>query len=149
MPEEGFITEQFINKLLQLSVTAKSSRSYYASRKTLGYKERVQALYLLKMEQVTELKELARIVGRDPSTLYRWFKRYKVGGLASLLELGYAKGGHRRNSCSRCRPHYEGAATGFASYGAIQNWLQEEYGLGVLPMMCDEARQVVWRQSFT
>jgi hypothetical protein len=38
---------------------------------------------------------------------------------------------------------------GFASYGAIQNWLQGEYGLGVLPMMCDEARQVVWRQSFT
>ena len=58
-------------------------------QKDARLKERVQALYLLKMEQVIELKELARIVGRDPSTLYRWFDRYKVGGLASLLELGY------------------------------------------------------------
>lgn len=44
------------------------------------------------MEQVTELKELARIVGRDPSTRYRWFERYK-GRFSQLVGTGLRQGG--------------------------------------------------------
>src|SRR5919106_3980048 len=108
---------------LEVIETAEELKGLMHKQKEARLKERVQALYLLKKEQVTELKELARIVGRDPSTLYRWFERYKAGGLASLLELGYANGGRPSVLPEAVQAALEErlqAPEGFASYGAIQ-----------------------------
>lgn len=97
-------------------------------------KERVQALYWLKSGQVTELRVLGKVLGRHPSTLYRGFEGYRARGLEGLLELGTAHN-------SRCRaipPAVEQALKqhlevppGFKSYGAIQQWLKEDYGLQI------------------
>ena len=104
---------------LEVVETAEELKELLHKQKEVRRKERAQALYLLKMGQVTELKELARIVGRDPSTLYRWFERYKARGLASLLELGYANGGSSvsapRGSAGRLR----GAFTGPGRVGQL------------------------------
>lgn len=119
---------------LEVVETAEALKELLHKQKEVRRKERAQALYLLKMGQVTELKELARIVGRDPSTLYRWFERYKAGGLASLLELGYANGGRPSVLPEAVQAALEErlqAPEGLASYGAIQKWLQEGYGLEV------------------
>lgn len=118
---------------LEVIETAEELKGLMRKQKEARLKERVQALYFLKREQVTE-KELARRVGRAPSTLYRWFERYKGGGLASLLELGYANGGRPAvlpEAVQAALKERLQAPEGFASYGAIQNWLQEEYGLEV------------------
>src|ERR671919_372041 len=86
------------------------------------------------IETAGELKELGQVVGRDPSTLYRWFERYRKGGLASLLELGYSHGGRPAALPEGVRAALKErlrVPEGFASYGAIQRWLEEEYGLEV------------------
>jgi transposase-like protein len=64
---------------LEVVETAEELKELLHKQKEVRRKERAQTLYLLKMGQVTELKELARIVGRDPSTLYRWFEGQRRG----------------------------------------------------------------------
>lgn len=98
-------------------------------------KERVQALYLLKSEQVTEIAALARLLGRDLATVYRWLQRYRSGGLKRLLELDYRHGG-RSSVCSApvraaLAARLADPEQGFASYRAVQAWLGEDYGLQV------------------
>lgn len=48
-------------------------------------KERVVALYLLKIGRVTTLKDLAKTIGRNTATLSRWFRTYKTQGIDRLL----------------------------------------------------------------
>ena len=64
---------------LEVVETAEELKELLHKQKEVRRKERAQTLYLLKMGQVTELKELARIVGRDPSMLYRWFEGQRRG----------------------------------------------------------------------
>lgn len=96
-------------------------------------KERLQALYWLKSGQVTTRLELADLSGRGESTVYRWLKRYKTGGLQTMLEIPTSAGKP---------PMIAGAVLaklkarlseprGFESYGAIQQWLLDECGLEV------------------
>ena len=119
---------------LEIIETAEELKELLRNQREGKLKERVQALYLLKTHQARELKELGQVVGRDPSTLYRWFERYRKGGLASLLELGYSHGGRPAALPEGVRAALKErlrVPEGFASYGAIQRWLEEEYGLEV------------------
>ena len=70
---------------------------------------------------------------RNESTLYRWLKRYKEEGIDGLLEVKAPPG---------VEPKIDGAVLedlkaqlkrreGFASYGAIQQWLSEVHQLEV------------------
>ena len=70
---------------LEIIETAEELKELLRKQREGRLKERVQALYLLKTHQVRELKELGQVVGRDTSTLYRWFERNKgrVGELIS------------------------------------------------------------------
>jgi transposase len=119
---------------LEVVETTEELKELLREQKDARLKERVQALYLLKTHQVTELKGLAQVVGRDTSTLYRWCERYRKGGLAGLLALGYANGGRPAalpEGVQAALWKRLQAPEGCASYGAIQQWLQEEYGLAV------------------
>ncbi|GFE71917.1 transposase [Chroococcus sp. FPU101] len=46
----------------------------------------MQALYLLKIGVAETVRYIAVIVGREESTVHRWFHAYKEGGLEALLE---------------------------------------------------------------
>lgn len=102
-------------------------------QKDVRKRERLQALYLLKSNQVTELKVLSAILGRDTSTLYRWLQQYKDEGLESLLTVNSPPG-----KSSTIPPEilqqiieqlkYSGR---FGTYYDIQSWLKEEYNLSV------------------
>src|SRR5918996_3920668 len=87
---------------LEIIETVEELKKLLRKQREGRLKERVQALYLLKTRQARELKELGQVVGRDTSTLYRWFKRYRKGGLASLLDI--AMGDVQRHSRKACRP---------------------------------------------
>lgn len=75
----------------------------------------------------------SRLLGRGESTIYRWLKLYKEGGLAALLEYKSSSGkpavirGEVLEKLKVClsQPH------GFLSYGAIVDWLRDECGLEV------------------
>src|SRR5512134_1396790 len=96
-------------------------------------KERIHAFYLLKAGHATTLKEVADALGRSPSTIESWFRRYRTGGWLGLLAWNY-HGGKRpaipepvltalRDRLSQ--PH------GFKSYGDIQQWLKDQYEVDI------------------
>lgn len=54
---------------------------------TSSTQERVQMLYWIKQGAIVTRKELAQKLDRDESTIYRWLKRYRQGGLSNLLDV--------------------------------------------------------------
>ncbi|MGL5196693.1 MAG: helix-turn-helix domain-containing protein [Chroococcales cyanobacterium] len=96
-------------------------------------KERLQALYLLKTGTLSTLQELSSVLVRDPSTIYRWFQKYKREGLEGLLK-PYKSPGKTTTIPSAAMgklKQYLEEHEGFPSYGEIQAWLKEECGVEV------------------
>ena len=58
-------------------------------------RERLQALYLLKNGKCQQVIEIAEILGRSRSTIYRWLHTYEEGGLAQLIGPGEKPGRKR------------------------------------------------------
>lgn len=99
--------------------------------RTAGQKERLQMMWWLKSEQVSEHQQLAQRLGRDPSTITRWLQKYRQGGLSALLEVKTAPGGVRQitpEALTGLQARLE-SGTGFSSYGEIVNWLNIEHQL--------------------
>lgn len=92
--------------------------------------ERLQALWWVKTGRVREHQELARRLGRAPSTITRWLKRYREGGLSGLLERKTAPG--RQPALSegdlKALKGKLDSPEGFPSYEAIRQWLADERG---------------------
>ena len=96
-------------------------------------KERLQVLYLLKSGQVTTLKALSQFLVKDTSTLFRWLKQYKKGGLAKLLTI-YKPSGKPSSIPANIIENLQQKLqepTGFNSYQKIQEWLKNEHQLDV------------------
>lgn len=88
-------------------------------------------LYWLKSNAIATRKELSQKLGRDESTIYRWLKRYRQGGLSNLLEVKTPPGkksvlGDREMNQLKQRLSQ---SQGFKSYGEIQDWLYQELGI--------------------
>ena len=47
-------------------------------------KEKLLVLYWLVTKKIQKRAELARMLKRDSSTLYRWLKAYKQGGITLI-----------------------------------------------------------------
>ena len=96
-------------------------------------KERLQVLYLLKSGQVRTLKSLSQILIKDTSTLYRWLRQYKAGGLAQMIELYEASGKPASipaDIVEKLKVRLRDPL-GFNSYKEIQEWLKSEHQLEV------------------
>lgn len=96
-------------------------------------KERLQVLYLLKTGQVRTLKALSQLLIKDTSTLYRWLRQYKAGGLAQLLEIYEASGKPASipaDIVEKLKLRLKDPS-GFNSYKEIQEWLKSEHQLEV------------------
>lgn len=93
-------------------------------------KEKLQMLWWLKSGQVIEQQEIGRRLGKDTSTVTRWLQKYRLGGLSSLLEIKKAPGAARKMSDEVIAALQQKLETGkgFSSYGAIVEWLEQEYG---------------------
>ena len=82
---------------------------------------------------LTTRQALAKGLNRDESTVYRWVQKYKRGGLDGLLEVKRAPGAEptiRGETLERLKQKLS-QREGFASYGAIQQWLKQICGLEV------------------
>jgi hypothetical protein len=55
---------------LEITETAEQLKSLLSEQKTVEGKERVQALYLLKLGQVKTIQQLAVVMGRDRTTVH-------------------------------------------------------------------------------
>ncbi|MEH1825238.1 MAG: helix-turn-helix domain-containing protein [Nostoc sp.] len=65
--------------------SAEELRELLRKQKTTLGKERIQALYFLKIGQVKTIQDLAVVLGRGSATVQRWLKAYTESGIASLV----------------------------------------------------------------
>ena len=102
--------------LKKLLVQQKDKRSY----------QRVQALYLLKIQQVKTVEHLAIIIGRSRSTVQRWLSQYRSGGLAKMLEVKKSPGKEPlipQWAVERLKVELSDPE-GFTSYKEVKIWLE-------------------------
>lgn len=100
-------------------------------QKVASSRERVQALYLLKMGQIKTIQDVAVVVGRERVTVQRWLKTYTESGINGLLSIKKSTG----------RPPIINNLTkeqllkeleqpeGFKSYKEIRTWLKAVEGV--------------------
>lgn len=95
-------------------------------------KERLQVLYWLKQDNPPSIVTIAKAIGKHRNTLQTWLMLYREDGVEAMLEVKKSPGG------VRVIPQWAEAALakrlqdpehGFASYGAIQQWLSETLGI--------------------
>ncbi|MHC5772211.1 MAG: helix-turn-helix domain-containing protein [Nostoc sp.] len=100
-------------------------------QKTALGKERIQALYLLKIGQVKTIQNLAVVLGRGTATVQRWLKTYKESGITSLVS---RKKGSGRPPIIKTSAREEllkelSDPQGFKSYEEIRTWLKAVEGV--------------------
>lgn len=126
---------------IDITQTAQQLKSLLVKQTTARGKERILALYLLKINRAKTLKDLAIVLGRDTATLYRWLHHYKANGLEGMLAI--RKGQGRKPAIPQAvmeqlRQQLEHPDQ-FSSYGAVKNWLKEQYGIDASYKVVHEA----------
>ena len=116
---------------LEITETTEQLKTRLHEQKTLEGKERVQALYLLKLGQVKTIQQLAIVIGRDRTTLQRWLRQYRQGGISQLLQRQQHRGrkpdipSWAQTALSKRLQEPEG----FNSYGEVKDWLERKLGV--------------------
>lgn len=94
-------------------------------------RQRLHMLYLLASGQAATRQKVAELLGLHRNTIGRWLTSYEESGLSALLEVNSPPG-----RVPAVNPQQEAALRaalaepeGFASYGEIQDWLRDEYGI--------------------
>jgi transposase len=95
--------------------------------------QRVQALYLLQTRQARTRRQVARVLGVSRNTVGRWLAAYEAGGVTRMLTIAKPPGKAPLLSPAMRQALHQRLAQpdGFASYKAIWQWLQHEYGLSI------------------
>ncbi len=122
-----------MNKMLPIIHESEAELKAHLRREQGSRKPRVQALYLLVSGQATNRSAVARLVGVHRHTVQRWLEQYAAGGLTALLTVGTAPG--RQPTLTSAQMEQLRAALahpeGFASYGAIRDWIEQELGVAM------------------
>ena len=96
-------------------------------------KERLQVLYWLKQEKALSISNIAKSIGRHRGTLQEWLKIYREEGGAGLEMVKSSLGGGNRVipkwAEEALAKRLQESENGFASYGAVQEWLSQTLGV--------------------
>jgi transposase len=116
---------------LEISESAAELKTLLQQQKTVGSRERVQLLYLLKTKQAETVQAAAEMLGRNRVTVQDWLRLYRTGGIECLLQQKIRSGRPRKIpawavSSLNQRLH---TAEGFDSYAAIREWLEQTLGV--------------------
>lgn len=100
-------------------------------QKTASSRERIQALYLLKMGQVKTIQGVGVVLGRGRVTVQRWLKAYRKLGIPGLLVTKKSTGRPPIiNSEAKEQLFKElEQPEGFKSYEEIRTWLKAVEGI--------------------
>ena len=116
---------------VRIKESAEELRELLKKQKTVLGKERIQALYLLKIQQVKTIQDLAVMLGRGSATIQRWLKAYAESGIDTLVSR--KKGSGRPpiiNTDVREQLSKElEDPQGFKSYEEIRTWLKAVEGV--------------------
>ena len=118
---------------LDIAESAEQLESQLKTARSASQKERLQMIWWLKTQQVTQHQQLAERLGRDASTVTRWLQRYRQGGLADLLEVKVVPSQPPQITTEVLAGLQARLKTpeGFGSYGEIIEWLKANYNLAL------------------
>ena len=122
------------NKLkVEIQETVEELRHRLEQTRTAASKEKLQVLYWLASKKIKTRAELAAMLDRDESTIYRWLKAYKQGGINELLRVKIAPGKtpHIAPEVREKLIKKLQEPQGEISYGKLQVWLEEKCGIKV------------------
>lgn len=117
-----------MSRVLKIEIleTVDELRKLLNSTENHKIKERIQTLYWLKSEQVKSENAIANLTGRHRTTISRWLRNYRIGGINALLTKGKSTGRSKK-----LNPEMEESLkqelqdeAGFSSYREIQVWLR-------------------------
>lgn len=116
---------------IEIKESVEELRALLRQQKTASGKERIQALYLLKTQQVKTVQHLAMMLGRGRITLQRWLRLYRESGCIGLLEQKKSSGRPPIiKSSAREQLKIELVEPqGFKSYEEIRTWLKAVEGI--------------------
>lgn len=123
--------KQMYQAMPPIQETAEELRTLMKMERRPKAHQRLHALYLVASGQAQTRSGVATLLGVNRDTIGTWFGLYRAGGRAHLLDLYVAPGRSLTLSpevvvALRERLHQP---DGFASYGEIQNWLADTYGV--------------------
>jgi transposase len=116
---------------IEIRESAEELKKLLSSQTNARIRDRVRALYLRQTGQVQTRRELAKLLGCNESTIYRWFCTYRSEGLAGLLLISTPPGKPSKlpkQALEGLRLRLQ-ERQGFQSYGEIQQWLAQQYGV--------------------
>ena len=92
---------------------------------------RLHVLYLLKSGQAQQRQQVAALVGVSRNSVGAWLAAYAAGGLSALLHVKPLPGKRPALTTEQLARLTEALAqpAGFASYGAVQQWIADELGV--------------------
>jgi transposase len=120
-------------RLNEITETVDELKAMLHHQEKAQLRERIQALYLVKVGVATEVRDLAKALGRSESTIRLWFAHYRENGLLGLLAWNY-HGGKRPALSEAVLEALQlrlQEPEGFRSYGEIQDWLSREHDLDI------------------
>lgn len=122
-------------RLLTLKVTHSPEQlQKLMSKQTANWaRERLQALYLYASGTAPFENSIARILGKDASTIRRWFRCYEKEGLSGLLKPRDNRG-RKAHISEEVREQLKkklAEPEGFDTYEEISDWLKKEHNLEV------------------
>jgi transposase len=117
----------------QIHESAEGLKERLRQERRSRQKQRLQALYLLKSGQAKSRTQVGLLLGVSRRTIGEWLERYKTGGLERLLQIDT-----HTNRAYSLTPDQEAQLkqklsdpAGFPSYGSIQAWMNETFGLSL------------------
>lgn len=116
---------------INITETAFELKQLLKQQKTAFALSRLQALYLLKTQQVETVQHLAVVLGKSRVTVQRWLRCYREDGLNGLLEQ-YKSTGRPKIIPAEVRERLKlelAQPEGFESYGEVQTWLKASEGI--------------------
>ncbi|MEG4854756.1 helix-turn-helix domain-containing protein [Microcoleus sp. B5-D4] len=122
------------NKLqVQIQETVEELEHRLEGHATAVNKEKLLVLYWLATKKIQKRAELATMLKRDESTIYRWLRAYKQGGINELLSIKKAPGKtpHIPPEVREKLIKKLQEPQGETSYGKLQTWLEKECGIKV------------------
>jgi putative transposase len=131
--EIGVYEKGAITGIIKIEITesAEELRKQLKNSDNQELKERIQALYWLKTNQVESTGAMASLTGKHRTTISRWLSKYRKGGLKGLLTQG-KKTGRIRKIPTEVEERLQRElleVEGFSSYKEVQAWLKAIEGI--------------------
>ena len=111
---------------IEISETVEELKDLLSLINNQKVKERIQMLYWLKSKQVESENAIANLTGKHRTTISRWLRIYRTGGINALLAKGKSTGRSRKlnSQIEESLKQELQDEEGFSSYKEIQTWLR-------------------------